>query len=146
MLSLIWIAYFKNKDSVNIVRQFDDEQQTQEHLFKEVLDRKDDLIVFSLVNTKTDRVYQVNLESGRIHIFNPGFIVQPESEVVGDNTQRFRLIYFRRVTQNMTWAGSSFEMNDTDIKYFLGYQYTDKNEKNVKRMIQITDNDEVYLV
>lgn len=144
MLDLIWSAYFK---SGKIVHQYEDKEQTKEHLFKEVQYLGDQLTVFNLINTKTNRVYQVNLEHGRIHIFNPGFVISPEAEVMGNPTQNYRLIYFRRVTQNMAWnSKSGVAFSEPDIQYFLGYQYTNEEAKNVKRMIQITKDDEVYLV
>lgn len=144
MLDLVWSAYFKNGQ---ILRQFDDEEQTQEHLFKEVQYLGDQLTVFTLINKKTQRIYQVNLEHGRIHIFNPGFVISPEAEVQGNSAQSYRLIYFRRVTQNMAWnSQSGAALSTPDIQYFLGYQHTTEDGKNVKRMIQITKDDEVYLV
>jgi len=143
MLNLVWAAYLK---SGKIIRQFDDEEQTQEHLFKEVQFLHDQVAVFTLINIRTNRVYQVNLECGRIHIFNPGFVISPEAEVTGDSTQNYRLIYFRRVTQNMACnLSEGMTMMEPDVQYFLGYQYTTEDGKNVKRMIQITSQDEVYL-
>lgn len=143
MLDLIWSAYLKDG---KIIRQFDDEEQTQEHLFKEVQYLHDQVVVFNLINIRTNRIYQVNLEHGRIHIFNPGFVISPEAEVTGDSTQDYRLIYFRRVTQNMSWnPQAGMTMMEPDVQYFLGYQYTNPEGKNVKRMIQITSTDEVYI-
>ncbi len=31
-----------------------------------------------------------------------------------------------------------------DIQYFLGFQYTNENNENVKRLLQISKDDEVY--
>jgi len=143
MLGLIWQAYLKDG---KIIKQFDDDAQTQEHKFQEVLDHQDNLAVFNLINVNSGRVYQVNLEHGRFHIFSPGFIDAPEAEVAGNAAQRYRLINFRRVTQNMSWNGKSMNNDSSSILYFLGYQYTTAEGKNVKQLLQINDRDEIYLI
>lgn len=142
-LDLVWMAVFNDG---KIVYQFDDEEQTQEHPFREVLDRQDDLQVFNLVNRNTGTVYQVNLERGRIHIFKPGtFVTKPEAEVEGNADSRYRLVYFRRVTQELSWNPSAGAAEGpTSVVYFLGFQSTAPDGKTVRRVLQIMPNDEVY--
>ncbi len=143
-LTLVWMAYFQGG---KLLYQFEDEEQTKEHLFKEVLDRQDDLKLFSLINTKSNRIYQIDLENGRFRFFAPGFVASPEDVVEGSTENKYRLIHFRRIEKSFAYgATSTIEELSTSIKYFLGYQYTTTEGKNIKHMAQITDNDEVYLV
>lgn len=144
-LDLVWAATFTD----GIVKQFDnpDNQETGEHLFKEVLDRKDALTSFSLLNLRTNRVYDVDLLNGRINIYTSGDgDSNMEPEVSGSAKYRYRLIYFRRVTRQMTWNGKQVgDKGVQDIQYFLGFQYTNEDGKNVKRLLQISKDDEVHL-
>lgn len=144
-LDLVWSASFTD----TIIHQFDnvDHQETGEHLFKEVLDHKDKLIQFSLLNICTYRVYDVDLLNGCINIYDAGNCdSKPEIEVSGDGKYEYRLIYFRRVTHEMKWRGENINPGEpTDIQYFLGFQYTNEKGENVKRLLQISKDDEVHL-
>ncbi len=148
-LDLVWTAQFSD----SIVQQFDNvETQEGEHRFKEVLERQDKLVNFSLFNQKSWRAYEVDLVNGRIYIrtlkaeLKSAEFTPPESEVSGDKKYEYRLIYFRRVTQQMTWNGkTTSDKGITDIQYFLGFQYTNEKEENVKRLLQISKDDEVYI-
>jgi len=149
MLDLIWAAEFKNRD---VIHQYDNDDQTKtEHLFREVLDRRDDLKRFSLLNIRTNAVYTVDLINGRLRIWSPTnkkavVYSPPEIEVQGSKKYTYRLIYFRRVTQTMTWAGKNIGVGEpSSILYFLGFQYTNEKGENVKKMIQINKDDEVYI-
>ncbi len=145
-LDLVWAAKLENVEGIN---QFDDvdHQETGEHRFQEVLDRSDELIQFALLNLKTQRVYAVDLLRGRIHMYKNRTYTSPaESEVYGDRKYKYRLIYFRRVTQQMTWDGKAVsDKGITDIQYFLGFQYTNEKGENVKRLLQISKDDEVHI-
>jgi len=148
-LDLTWVARFKNGE---ILRQFDDEEQTQEHLFKEILEQVNDLQGFQLINERTRVLYSVDLMNGRLRIAPPIGAVSntltqhPEIEVSGTTKYNYRLIYFRRVTRTMTWAGErASDQGVQDIQYFLGFQYTNEKGENVKRLLQITKDDEVYI-
>ena len=134
-LDLVWTAKFEDG---HLIRQFEDDTQTVEHRFQEVLDYPTRPVLFQLVNVRTGKTYQVDLVNGRFQIFGNTVCVPPEAEVQGDPAQNYRLIYFRRVTRSMGAEES------VDRQYFLGYQYTTAEEKNVKRMIQITKDDELY--
>lgn len=144
-LDLVWQAQFTNGQ---ILHQYDDGEQTKEHLFGEVLARQDELKLFSLINTKTNRIYQLDLERGRFHFLAPGFIQNPEDLVQGEPTIKYRLIHFRRREQTLGWKVSTNKVESLGLttKFFLGYQYTTADGKNVKHIAQITENDEVYLV
>ncbi len=145
-LDLVWTACFEDG---RIIRQFDDEAQTVEHPFGEVQDheRRSPLHTFSLLNVNTRRVYQLNLHAGRIHIFQPGCTRHPEPEVEGDPSRRYRLIFFRRVRQRLSWApsGPIESAEGVTTSYFLGFQYTGSDGRNITRLLQIEPDDEVYL-
>ena len=145
-LDLVWIAGFEDG---RIIRQFDDEAQTAEHPFGEVQDheRQSPLHTFSLLNVNTRRVYQLNLYAGRIRIFQSGRTKQPEPEVEGDPSRRYRLICFRRVRQRLSWApvGPIVGAECSSTSYFLGFQYTGSDGRNITRLLQIEPDDEIYL-
>ena len=149
-LDLTWFAIFKNGE---ILRQFDGENQTRERLFKEIQERANDLRGFQLVNVRTKVSYTVDLVSGRLRIAPPigerapdGVTQNPEIETRGNDRYKYRLIYFRRVTQEMTAGGTQLSQPKLkDIQYFLGFQYTNEKGENVKRLLQIAKNDEVYI-
>ena len=141
-LALVWMAQFRDG---TILYQYTDEEQTKEHLFREVLDKQDTLKLFSLINVRTNRVYRVDLEYGRFHFFAPGFVAVPEDVVDSVSANPCRLIHFRRVQKNFCLENKIQELS-TSIKYFLVYQYNTPDGKNVKHIAQITENDEVYLI
>ena len=138
MPDLIWIAEFKDG---SITKQFEDQDQKIENLFKEVLDKKDSLIRFSLMNRHTSLSYTVNLESGIFGITSPAFqntLLDIDEELKNDTELKYRLIYFRRVSRDFN---SDFkEIGNAKITYFLGYQYTDQQNKNHKRLMKISND------
>ncbi|KKM93002.1 hypothetical protein LCGC14_1212830 [marine sediment metagenome] len=147
-LDLVWSAHFEDS---TCIAQYDDAEQVKEHLFREVQDKQKEsrLSTFSLSNCKTGTNYQVDLLGGRILIRPSKCLVrsysQPELEVQGSAKYEYRLIYFRRVTHEMKWDGKKIsEQGQKDIQYFLGFQYTNEKNENVKRLLQISKNDEVY--
>jgi hypothetical protein len=135
MLDLFWQADFN--DGTTIV-QFEDVEQKIEHGFKEVLDKKDSLKRFSLHNRHTGLIYSLSLETGIFGITSPilnNELLDPDEDMKNDTEPKYRLIYFRRVSRTF---GSDFkEIGDASIIYFLGYQYTDEQSKNHKRLIKI---------
>lgn len=132
---IIWKACFKDNIEIN---QFDDVEQTQEHLFKEVLERQDKLTLFCLFNIITGTEYKVDLVNGAITI---GKVTQ----LAIDHTNKFnnRLIYFRRILKELTLS-KTIEEEIKQITYFLGFQYTE-NERNIKKLIQIYDDGKVVV-
>lgn len=142
MLNIVWSAQFKDG---TIIHQFDDHNQTQEHRFKEVLDRQEDLSVFTLSNVKTNRLYRLNLETGLVHIISSNsFVHNPEPDLKHKNN--VRLIYFRRMQQKVKFDGKKISSNDPVLKaYFLGYQWNDAEGKNHKFLLQIHDDDQMFI-
>jgi hypothetical protein len=142
MLDLTWTAEFRDLTSIN---QFDDEEQKIEHSFKEVLDKKDNLVRFSLQNRHTKLIYVLNLETGIFGITSPVIknILLDTDEDMKNDTERYRLIYFRRVTR--TFGLDLTEIGNANIVYFLGYQFTDEHNKNHKRLMKI-HNDGRFII
>ena len=129
MLDLIWIAVFKDGSKI---QQFEDiHEQKIEHTFKEVLDKQDELEQFILVSIKTFEVYKVDIKNGTISFGN----IEPDQDQIIDSKYKCRLIYFRRVTR--TFGLDLKEVGNVDIIYFLGYQYTDEQNRNHKRLMKI---------
>ena len=135
MLELTWIAEFEDGSKLN---QFDDDEQKIEHSFKEVLDRKNTLTRFSVQNRHTKLVYTLSLVSGIFGITSPAInnlLLDVDEDLKNDTLVRYRLIYFRRVTRN--FGLDLTELGNASIVYFLGYQYTDEQNKNHKRLMKI---------
>ena len=143
MLDLVWFAFMSNGD---VIRQFEDAEQKVEHRFQEVLDRSNELTAFCLVNIHSDRVYAVDLERGSIQIYTEKPRHKAEQEVLGAVGPKYRLINFRRIERDMTWNGGPLkEKGACRIQYFLGYQYTEADGRNFKKLIQISKEDEVHM-
>jgi len=139
--SVIWVAQFQDG---RVLRQFDDEDQTREHLFKEVLDHQEDLTLFNLCNLDTKTMYRLNLETGIVHIIKQSsFVHNPEPD---HSTKKVRLIYFRRMEKKMEFDGREMSESEPVVKaYFLGYQYNDELGKNHKMLLQVHDDDQVFI-
>jgi len=135
----MWIAQFKDG---TILRQYEGEK---ENLFKGVLDRVDELEVFNLVNTKTNKAYRLNLFTGVLNIIQQGtFMRKPEPELT--TKRKLRLIFFRRMEKNMGFSGTIESSGEpTLIAYFLGYQYNDDVGKNHKLLVQIHEDDQIFI-
>lgn len=133
---LVWIACFSDGTKID---QFDDVEQTQEHLFKEVLERQDKLVLFCLFNCVTEEFYKVDLVNGAIIIGNVLELAQDHI----NNIKKNRLIYFRRVLKEIQ-IGKTIEEELKQITYFIGFQYTE-NERNIKKLIQIYDDGKVVV-
>jgi len=144
MLDFAWFALYDNGD---ILQQFKDlKTQEDEILFQKILDRLDTPHHFTLVNVHSNKVYSVDLQMGKISIYETAQKSKPEKETRGEEKYDYRLIYFRRVTQEMTWDGKNLgKPQQKDIQYFLGFQYTNEKGENVKRLMQISKDDEVYI-
>ena len=117
---MIWIAQYNDGTSL---RQFNPDNS--ENLFK-VIDQ-DKLEEFCLLDNEI--AYSVNLNTG---IFNINGLKLGFDEVSKDDD--LRLIYFRRVRQNMGATPS------VDVTYNIGYQTT-KDSRNIKRYLMISDKD-----
>lgn len=137
MLDLIWTAVFNDKTLIN---QFDNYgTQTEEHLFKEVLDNQEKLVKFVLKNIHTHIIYIVNLENGTINItLNGSEELEPDTDMLREGSYKYRLIYFRRVQRHFT--PELIETEKPNITYFIGFQYTDSSSHNQKRFLKINSD------
>lgn len=144
ILDFGWFALYDNGD---VLQQFKDlNTQEDETLFQKILDRADKPSHFMLVNVHSNKVYSVDLRMGKISIYATTQKAKPEKETRGDEKYDYRLIYFRRVTQEMNWDGKKLsKAQQKDIQYFLGFQYKNEKGENVKRLLQISKDDEVYI-
>lgn len=134
MLNIIWHARFKDN---SFVLQYD--KGGKEHLFKEVLDRQDELGYFALHNTINGDSFVVDMQNGCICKIKEGNeIFKPREDMLRKQEYDYRLIYFREVER--TFDQKLNETAGVKITYFLGFQYTDENNKNHKRIIKINEN------
>jgi len=126
MLSFHWFAIFK--DGTQIF-QFD--KDSKEHRFKEVKDRFDDLMYFSLSNHK-GKLFTVDLKQGIIG-YNDLVFPYRESKEIKKN---IRLIFFRR---HKVQIGDNGKEQSHYITYHLGFQYNDEKDNNRKIILQIDE-------
>jgi len=135
MLDLIWKASFKIDESASYeICQYD--EKDKETLFKEVLDNQKNLEYFALLNRHTKVAYYVNLTDGWISVGKEGKpFLNPRTDMLRKNEHKYRLIYFREIER--TFTSNLQEISNPKITYFLGFQYTDENNKNHKRIMKI---------
>jgi hypothetical protein len=127
---LIWKAYFKNQ---YVLEQFD--MDGKERLFKEVLDRQDELERFELFNDKEK--YSVNLRTGLFTIKG----VEIDLFNITSQQPKYRAIYYRRMQTTFT----SQQIGKPKLFcYLLGLQTTIDN-KNVQRVLQIYPDGKIVL-
>jgi len=142
-LLLVWKAFFKDE---TIIKQFEGDI---EHPFRDVLQyqEKSALVAFELENTTTSRIYRVDLARGTITIKSKLNLDLPIEDDVMTNKANCRLIYFRRVTRQMSWNGSKMAtMGDPNILYFIGVQHNEPDGRNHKTLLQISDRDDMHIV
>ncbi len=134
MLTIFWKAIFKNGSNLE---QYDTEGN--EKLFKEVLDKQDELSQFVLIDRRNGDVIVVNLIKGFIAKTKLAKeIPVPRADMLRKQTYDYRLIYFREVERS--FDNSMREVGTPVIKHHVGFQYTDENNKNHKRVIAITED------
>jgi len=132
-LKLHWLATFTDGSQL---KQFNNDK---ENLFRQVLNKQNDLRYFSLYHTQKDLKFSVDLKLGIIYINKQQI---PEAELLFNSNRRNRLIYFRRITHELTVFG---QITDTKIIYFLGFQYNNLAGKNFKKLIQIDDEGNIII-
>jgi hypothetical protein len=127
---LKWKAYFKN---CRTVEQFN--KDGKERLFKEVLERQDELEKFELFNDKER--YSVNLRTGLFSIKGV------EIDLFGISSQqlKYRVIYYRRMQTVFTPQQIG---KPKLFCYLLGLQTT-VDDKNVQRVLQIYPDGKIVL-
>ena len=134
MLTLPWTAKFTDGSYI--------EQYTNkcpENLFKSVLDRQDELELFYLVNKLNNDVFIVDLINGCISkTTTTEQKIEPRADMLRKDQYKYRLIYFREVAKH--FDANLKPIGNEEIVYFIGFQYTDENDKNHKRMIKIQDD------
>ena len=133
ILDLIWLANFK--DGSELCQYEKDETENN---FKRVLDKQDDLKYFVLIHKNTGVSYIVDLERGCIScglLSEP--IFEPRVDMLRKHSYHYRLIYFREVERSFN--STLQEVEEPKITYFIGFQYTDENNTNQKRIIKINN-------
>lgn len=91
------------------------------------------LIRFDLFNN--DSIYSVNLLNGIISANIKGSLIDiviPENKL-----SNFRIIYFRRKQLIMNPLSPSERSEPKIIKYILGWQANDENNKNIQQIVEI---------
>jgi len=129
-VKLCWRAYFKNQ---HVLEQFDIEGK--ERLFKEVLNRQEELEQLELFNDKER--YSVNLRTGLFTIKGV------EIDLFGISSQqpKYRVVYYKRMQTMFT----SQQIGKPKLFcYLLGLQTTIDN-KNVQRVLQIYPDGKIVL-
>jgi len=133
MLNIVWCAILEDS---SVIRQYD--LNGRECLFKEVLDSRDKLKRFMLCNRFNGEVFIVDLVDGYISKTKEVYgVFKPRVDMLRKQQYDYRLIYFREVER--TFNQKLSETGNPKINYFLGFQYTDENSKNHKRMIKISE-------
>ena len=136
MYDLAWGALFKDGSQLFQYSQDTESQEVKETAFKEVLDRKDDLVSFYLANRFTKIYYEVDLQQGLIKIAPEEIpFLAAREDMLRKGDTKYRLIYFREVTRN--FGTQLQEIGEPEIVYFLGFQYTDDEGHNHKRLMRI---------
>lgn len=143
MLDFIWVARFANGD---VIKQFEDPmEQTRENAFKSVLDRHDELDRFALVSVRSGDIYMVNMVDGTLSFMRNGETEPiPDDDMLCKEQPKYRLIYFRRVLREFSFDLK--ELNSPKVSYFLGVQYTDRSDKNHKRLVKIVHDGRLVIV
>lgn len=132
---LRWKARFKNQHMLN---QFD--SQGREILFKEVLERQNDLEIFELV--EDGKVYQINLNTGMFTINGIEIFLITEQELGTPlRDAHYRIIYYKRMQTNFTVQKLE---KPKVFCYLLGWQTT-VNGKNFQRILQIFPDGKLFL-
>lgn len=124
-LSFHWEVHL-NDD--RIIKQFDSEGR--ENLFQEVKDNFDKLVYFILFHKDKDMAYIVDLKNGVILSEWQDTIDEDFTKEVKKN---IRLIFFRRHRVSINFRGEETRQ----IRYFLGFQYLDQDNKNQRIIVQI---------
>ena len=121
---LKWRAYFKNQYVLN---QVDD--KGRERLFKEVLDKQEELYRFELVGD--GKIYSVDLKTGEFFIKDIKFLPITETELgVYHRDVKYRIIYYRRM---QTTVNQTTVKKPSLLCYLLGWQAT-IDGKNIQRI------------
>jgi hypothetical protein len=130
-----WKARFEGG---RVLEQFDANEK--ERLFKEVLDKQELLESFELL--ENEKIYAVSLIYGTFYINGVKVNLITEEELgIPLRDAEYRIIYYRRMRQTL----SESEIGKLRLFcYLLGWQTT-VNGKNIKRILQIYPNGNIFL-
>lgn len=107
------------------------DQHGFEHMFQEVRDRFNQLVLFFITDTNGIKL-TVNLSKGILIIGN----TQPRVEELKEIKVNIRLIYFRR---NKVTLSIGNDIQNHTVVQCVGFQYIDKLGNNRKIMAQIDE-------
>ena len=145
MFDLVWGAYFKG--ALEPLWQYD--AKGTEIPFSRVLENQNNLEQFVLVNRRSLTWYKVDLRNGTISIAqetlptDDAHFLEPREDMLRKGDTTYRLIYFREVTR--TFDSHLTEVSSASINFFLGFQYTDSEGHNHKRLMCINRNGQVVI-
>lgn len=132
---LKWRAYFKG---CSVLEQYNN--QGKEVLFKNVLDRQEDLEKFELINE--GKIYQINLKTGMVTINGVEIFLITEQELgIPLRDAKYRIIYYKRMQTNFTVQKLE---KPKLFCYLLGWQTTIAN-RNIQRVLQIFPDGKLFL-
>ena len=135
MFDLMWGVVLKDNTQWT---QYD--KDGIESKFQTVLDAKDDVRLFYLVNRtlqpEKQVFYIVDLEKGCIYCAPSGCpLLEVRNDMLRKQTYNYRLIYFREVER--TFDSTLKETVEAKVLFFMGFQYTDEHGYNHKRIMKI---------
>jgi len=132
---LKWRAYFRNQ---HVLEQYSD--SGKERLFREVLDRQNELERLELV--EDGKIYSINLLDGSFYITGVRLNLITEAELgIPLRNAKYRIIYYKRVQREVSGVNVG---SPKIICYLLGWQST-ANGKNIQRILQIYPTGEIFL-
>jgi len=132
---MFWKARFKGQ---HILNQFD--VNGKEKLFREVLDRQEDLEIFELV--EDGKIYSVNFQTGAFFVKGIEIFPITETELgIPLRDAHYRIIYYKRMQANFTVQ----KLEEPKLFcYLLGWQTT-VNGRNFQRVLQIFPDGKLFL-
>jgi hypothetical protein len=131
-MKFLFEAHMTNGD---IIRQNHEDKGTIEgrNCFADVLARIDDVVAFRFFSDDTIDSIAVNLIDGSFNVNGTRFLAYPADARI-PNDARFRLVYFKKVTQRMNQNG---EHLGTATEFHCGWQTT-VNGKNYQQTCSVS--------
>ena len=126
-----WTAGFK--DGTDLM-QFNEDGT--ENKFKLVQEKINDLTIFYLYNKELSKIFIVDLQNGFISYGLMSLNKNKQIELIKEEKQNIRLIFFRRHKVEIT--ENNIEKSHT-IDYHIGFQYNDKLGNNRQIVLQIDE-------
>ena len=131
-LKLHWKVQFNDGTEL---KQFNNDK---ENSFQSVLDRFNEVNLFTLYHTERPFYVSVDTQKGLI------FVNSDCHEYHGDkyNKKNIRLIFFRRHKISIS---SKLDSKKEQLFYFIGYQYTTNSNKNKQVFLQISQDGKIVI-